>query len=214
MIYAFFAGTGIAPSRVLRQVWVWDGGSRWHADPLLVGKGKCNGCSAMAAELLAHRCLCESISMLLLGQEVFDPQSFTPWKFPEKLNEFVQPEFSQQFVPIKQEWRDSVEVEGETTESSGDDDSQDESEAVEEGEDNVEENREIETFWENLFASDPEEPAPEEPDPEPVAEPVQSEPTLPEPTTPPMPPPEFIHCTPPGPPPAWQPIEPIDPLDL
>ena len=152
--------------------------------------------------------------MLLLGQEVFDPQSFTTWKFPEKLNEFVQPEFPQQFVPIKQEWRDSVEVEGETTESSGDDDSQDESEAVEEGEDNVEENREIETFWKNLFASDPEEPAPEEPDPEPVAEPVQSEPTLPEPTTPPMPPPEFIHCTPPGPPPAWQPIEPIDPLDL
>lgn len=96
------------------------GEPRWDPTPLLTGRGKCTGHSAMPAEMLAQRCLGESITKILTEDDLFSTEKYTPWKHGTKLMDTAQLEFRQEFVPIKQEWRDSIEPTGEWHSASSD----------------------------------------------------------------------------------------------
>lgn len=94
-----------------------DGEPEWLAKPLLTARGRARGRSAVAAELLAHCCLVESVSRCLWNpQSLFEP--YLPWEadtFPIDVDPHDAPLCR---APVKIEWRDAVEVDGDFPSSS------------------------------------------------------------------------------------------------
>ena len=165
----------------------------------------------MAAEMLAQRCLCESITNKLTDDDLFNAETYTPWKHGTKLMDFVQGEFQQEFVPIKHEWRDSIEPEREwhsaSSESSSSTCGPSSARSTTSETMQHEDDSEPEVFWNNLDFYDD----------------WDDEPTLQVKTTimqqeitpslvPSTPSPRFVPVTPPLPPPPFLP--PIDLEDI